>query len=195
MQNQISCVIIDDDTHSCKRLEELLAMIPDVELKLISGYFHDIIEKLIFINPVIIFLEIETHKKNGFEITDELKNKNIKSHIIYVTTQSQYSIKAIKHGAFDFLLKPIDIDELKSAIQRVFELPAFNQNVLNKEALKKLTSRQREIVDLLMKGKSSKEIAEDLCISKNTVDTHRRNIIDKLGINSTIDLITKNNLN
>jgi two-component system LytT family response regulator len=67
--------------------------------------------------PQLIFLDIEMPRMNGFEMLNELKEKNF--HIIFTTAYDQYAIKAIKYAAFDYLLKPVDIEELKSAIERI----------------------------------------------------------------------------
>ena len=67
--------------------------------------------------PQLIFLDIEMPKMNGFEMLNELPEKDF--HIIFTTAYDQYAIKAIKYAAFDYLLKPIDIQELQEAISNV----------------------------------------------------------------------------
>lgn len=73
-----------------------------------------LIEKL---HPDILFLDIEMPRMNGFDMLRQVKDKNF--HIIFTTAYDQYAITAIKYSAFDYLLKPIDIEELKSAIARI----------------------------------------------------------------------------
>ncbi len=72
-----------------------------------------LIEKL---KPGIVFLDIEMPRMNGFEMLQRLPEKNF--HLIFTTAYDQYAIKAIKYAAFDYLLKPVDIEELKTAIAR-----------------------------------------------------------------------------
>lgn len=191
MTNLLQCVIIDDDAASRKRMKELIGMVPNVRVGLVSSYSENVLDRIQIISPNIIFIEVELKDKDGFEIVDELKEKGINAEIVFINACSRYSIRAIKHGAFDYLLKPIDIDELKLSIKRIAELPGASDPDKINQVLEQLTNREKEIAILLMQGKSSKEIAEYLCISKNTVDTHRRKIIDKTGVSSTIDLITK----
>lgn len=67
--------------------------------------------------PDVVFLDIEMPGTNGFDMLNNLNEKNF--HLIFTTAYNQYAIKAIKFAAFDYLLKPIDIEELKAAISRI----------------------------------------------------------------------------
>lgn len=75
-------------------------------------------------HPDIIFLDIEMPRMNGFDMLRQVKSKNF--HIIFTTAYDQYAITAIKYSAFDYLLKPIDIEELKSAIAKIGRLPSHH---------------------------------------------------------------------
>jgi two-component system LytT family response regulator len=68
--------------------------------------------------PDLVFLDIHMPRKSGFDLAVALRNLNIKTHIIFVTAYDQYAIQAVKHAAFDYLLKPINEEELKEAINR-----------------------------------------------------------------------------
>ena len=72
------------------------------------------------LRPDVVFLDIEMPGINGFEMLNKLNEKNF--HLIFTTAYNQYAIKAIKFAAFDYLLKPIDIEELKAAISRIRNL-------------------------------------------------------------------------
>lgn len=192
MNQKIKCIAIDDDEKSLERMEMLLSMIPETILSYKSNFHLHIFDIICQIQPHLIFLEIELYQQDGFEIIKELKLRNLKSKIVFTTTHSHYSIKALKYGAFDYLQKPIDIDELKNTINRfshsVFSSPA---NKENGNITFDFSQREKEIVNLLAKGKTSQEIGASLGITKNTVDTHRRKILEKTGLGSTLELIAK----
>lgn len=192
MNSKIKCIVLDDDEKSLERMEMLLSLIPETVLFYKSSFNYSVFDTICQIEPHILFLEIELHEQDGFEIIKELKRRKLKSKIVFTTIHSHYSIKALKHGAFDYLQKPIDIDELKSTINRYNDYSFLNSsNGENGKLITELSDREKEIVNLLTTGKSSKEISSSLGITKNTVDTHRRKILEKTGLGSTLELIAK----
>lgn len=113
----ITAIIIDDEAKGRLALRQ--------KLKSYCGNVHIVAEAVDGIDalsaidkhqPQLIFLDIEMPKMNGFEMLNTIKEKNF--NIIFTTAYDQYAIKAIKYAAFDYLLKPIDIEELKTAVSR-----------------------------------------------------------------------------
>lgn len=95
--------------------------------------------------PDIVFLDIEMPRMDGFKMLQQLPEKNF--HLIFTTAYDQYAIKAIKFAAFDYLLKPIDIEELKMAVSRINKLhfsdtekklEVLNQNMADKNTFNKI---------------------------------------------------------
>jgi DNA-binding NarL/FixJ family response regulator len=111
-----------------------------------------------------------------------------------VTAYPHYSIKAIKYEVFDYIQKPVDIDELKDTLERLKRHLSSNTTKL-KEEYQMLSDREIEILKLILEGHKSEYIAKQLFISLNTVNTHRRNILKKTAAKSTFDLIRKRNKN
>ena len=190
---KITCIIVDDEKEARDRAECLLKMFNEIRIIAKIGDSDIAIKKIIEQKPNIVFLDIEMPRKNGFDIVKEIKQNNIFPTFIFVTAYSQYAIAAIKNAAFDYLLKPVDIDELKETIERYktgkkIEINTETAGEINLKSVE-LSNREKEIIRLIAKGKTSKEISKIICLSKNTVDTHRRNILKKTGLKSTTELI------
>ena len=114
-------------------------------------------------------------------------------YIIMVTAHEQYAIKAIKKGVFDYLVKPIDMDELKETLTRLQKHIAVPFSTLF-ESHENLSEREKEVLELVLKGNTSQEIANLLFLSKNTIDSHRKNILKKTGASSISELIRMSSL-
>ncbi|MDQ6761430.1 MAG: LytTR family DNA-binding domain-containing protein [Bacteroidota bacterium] len=114
----LTAIIIDDEAKGRIALKQkLLDYCEEIQL---AGEAENGLEgiKLIEkIQPDIVFLDIEMPRMDGFEMLHRLPEKNF--HIIFTTAYDQYAIKAIKYAAFDYLLKPIDIEELKLSISKI----------------------------------------------------------------------------
>ena len=110
-------IIIDDELSSLQNLQQKLAeFCPTVTVVATAQKPEDAILLINHHKPDVIFLDIEMPKMNGFEMLNNIKEKSFQ--IIFTTAYDQYAIKAIKYAAFDYLLKPVDIEELKTAVSR-----------------------------------------------------------------------------
>ena len=118
----LKAIIIDDELKGRIALrQKILDYCRDV---LILGEAKNAAEGIHLIeihHPDIVFLDIEMPGMNGFDMLKKLENKNF--HIIFTTAYDQYAITAIRYSAFDYLLKPIDIEELRAAIARIQSQP------------------------------------------------------------------------
>ena len=114
----IKAVIVDDEPHCCQTLVTLLTRYcPTVE---VVGIYHSGRTALPAIKatpPQILFLDIEMPQMNGFELLQQLPEINFE--LLFTTSYDQYAIKAIRFSALDYLLKPIDREELQKAVQKV----------------------------------------------------------------------------
>lgn len=190
---KINCIIIDDETEALDRLESLLVKFDFVNILEKIENPDKATERIVELKPDLVFIDVEMPRKNGFVIVKEVREQNINPTFIFVTAYSHYAIKAIRNAAFDFLLKPVDIDDLQEALERFCKCNEENNVTELPEKLIKeyaLTRREVELIQLIAQCKTSKEIAEILFISKNTVDTHRRNILEKTGKKSIMELLT-----
>lgn len=121
----IKAIIVDDEPKGRLALQEKIkAYCPAIE---IIGQADNGLEAITLIDtlkPELLFLDIEMPRMNGFEMLGKLKEKSF--YIIFTTAYDQYAIQAIKYAAFDYLLKPVDIEELKTAINKI-ETTSENQ--------------------------------------------------------------------
>jgi DNA-binding NarL/FixJ family response regulator len=185
----LKTVIIDDERYACERLKKLLIPYPQIEITACitdsgSGLKYILEEK-----PDLVFLDIEMEKgASAFDLIDKLDQCVKKPYIIIVTGHPHYSIKAIKHEVFDYLIKPVDIDELEETINRLLNhFMPVQQTLIQKYDM--LSDRELKVLSYVLEGKTSEEIASLLYISTNTVNTHRRNILRKTGARSFFDLL------
>lgn len=187
---QITCFIVDDSLASRDRITSVIEGFFSEELKVLGVASSPSIalEQIPKLAPEIVFLDVEMPEMTGLELASQLQEKGFKGKIIFVTGHIQYSVKAIRANAFDYLVKPIDVDELKESIKRY---KSQDKGGFNPEIIKKfeLSDREMELVELLCKGLSSEEIAGKLLLSRHTIDTHRRNIHNKTGTRNVVELL------
>ncbi len=99
----IKCIIIDDEQESCDRLERLLNKIPGIEVLTKETKPDAGIKGGNALFPDIVFIDVEMPGKSGFDVVNEIRDKNVFPTFIFVTGYNQYAIKAIRNAAFDFL--------------------------------------------------------------------------------------------
>lgn len=192
-QRKITCIIVDDEKEAIDRLLSLLEKFDFIEVLDTKANADAAVKAIVEQTPELVFVDVEMPRKSGFDVIKEVRVQNANPKFIFVTGYDQYAIKAIKNQAYDYLLKPVDIDELRDALERYIKAAKEKHKKEIPQTLAKkyrLTPREIEIVELLMQNKTSKEIGEILFISKNTVDTHRRSILEKTGTKYTAKLVT-----
>ena len=152
--------------------------------------------------PDIILLDLSMPNMNGFEVLKTLrkKYKDIKAIAISMHDDGNYIAKCAQNGAYGYLLKNTDEEEVLDAIKQVYNGHKYYNQELSKKmidsmaevkSIKKLTKKESEILELLSKGLTTKEIASKLYISTRTVETHRSNMLKKLEVKNTVELINK----
>jgi len=114
----IKAIIIDDEAHCLDTLQMLIAEhCPEIQIIAQCRSAEAGIEAIEKLRPSVIFLDIEMPYMNGFEMLEELKD--ISFAVIFTTSYNQYAIKAIHFSALDYLLKPIDVKDLKAAVKKL----------------------------------------------------------------------------
>jgi RNA polymerase sigma factor (sigma-70 family) len=213
----IKAIIVEDEPKNIRILKDQLQHhCPDLTVIGSAENIKSALSLIEVLKPDLVFLDIEMPYGNAFDLLESIENVNFE--IIFITAFSEYAIKAFKYSAIDYLLKPLDIDELIEAVEKATKrigdktinsrVKILLENIFNKEKpevanypishaislnthLPKITNREREIVTLLSQGKSSKQISDILNISKNTVDNHRQNLLKKFEVTSSAELVIK----
>jgi two-component system, LytTR family, response regulator len=116
--NIINAMIVDDEKKAIVVLRKLLQeYCPEVNIIAEAGRVNDAISLIEIHNPQLIFLDIEMPGKSGFDLLEKISGRNF--HVIFVTAHSEFALKAFRFSVTDYLLKPVGIDELKQAIEKV----------------------------------------------------------------------------
>jgi two-component system response regulator NreC len=202
--NEIKVIIADDHKLFRNGLEELLRKYDDIKIIKSVG---DGIE---FMNCVknqidadVVLLDITMPNMDGFQVLKELKtvNATIKPVIISMYNDGNYIAKCAKMGAYGYLLKNTDESELVLAIRTVSkgkkyysaEISEKMINFMSTQSISEniLSNKETEVLGLLSKGLTTNEIAAKLYVSSRTIETHRGNILKKLEVKNTAELIKK----
>src|SRR6266498_518433 len=116
----IKAIIIDDEPYCCEILAAMLEeCCSDVKVIAICNNGVDGLASIRRLSPDLVFLDVEMPKMNGFAMLEQLSSVNF--HLIFTTSYDQYALKAFRFSAIDYLLKPIDREELQKAVQKVIQ--------------------------------------------------------------------------
>lgn len=196
--------IVDDHPLFRRGLKHILLGLENVEQVIITEHFEQLENYCKTENINLILMDIDLGQDSGITLTAKIKNlyPAIKVLALSAMEASNYVQKMIDAGASGYIHKSLEIEELSKAIQAVasgklyfstkliqglFKTPP-QKNVLQK-AKSKLTIRELEILDFVIHEElSNKEIADRLFISPRTVETHKRNILQKLKVKNMIGL-------
>jgi two-component system response regulator FixJ len=148
-------------------------------------------------HPGCLLLDVRMPVMSGHDLQNELLNRNISIPIIFISGHADIadSAKAFRAGAVDFLEKPFDNDVLLERINEAIKKDVlFREELVKKrriqERIDHLTTREKEVLGLIIKSHSNKESAKILNISNRTVDVHRASIMEKMQAENVAELIT-----
>jgi two-component system, NarL family, response regulator NreC len=154
------------------------------------------------LRPDVIVTDLSMPGLSGLDVLPRLKDEGIESKVIVLTMHNDADLAtlAMRRGAAGFLLKESAGEELLSAIRQVLQghvylTPALTKDVMDRMAnaagasVPQLTPRQRDVLRLIVKGQRMKEIAANLGLSTRTVETHKYEMMQALGLHSTAELV------
>lgn len=189
-------VIVDDDEGVCDALTALLqAAGHSTRAYTTLGAFRAGLGS--DAGPAVVLLDVRLPDGSGIDFLPELLTLAPRGAVIMMTGHGDISlaVAAMKAGARDFLEKPFDPQELLASVERMFDAPPDLEAARRKaeldarERFAALTARERDVLECLVRGASSKEIARQLSLSPRTVETHRAHLMTKTGAKSLSTLL------
>lgn len=196
-------LLADDHKIVVEGLRSLLE--PEYEIAGVVEDGRELLVKSEELDPDIIIVDISMPMLNGIEAVSQIKKKNPHIKVIFLTMHPDvtYATRAFEAGASGYVLKHSASSELIAAINEVIkgrtyitpmiagELMQFYKkgSYQKKDLTRKLTPRQREVLQLLAEGHSAKEVATILNISTRTVEFHKYRMMDELAINTSAELV------
>jgi len=206
----LQILVADDHEVVRKGICSILQKHPGWEVCCEVGDGRLAVDKSLELRPDIVILDIGMPSLNGLEATRRILHVNpeIKVLILTMHESEQVARQVFEAGALGYLLKSDAGSELLAAVEALQHNRLFLTSIVSRnfwqvvvKALpptkEVLTTREREVLQLVAEGKASKEIAVELDVSTKTVDTHRSNIMRKLDLHSVADLVlyaVKNNI-
>lgn len=192
----ISVFIVDDHYMVIEGIRSLLQNEKGIEW---AGHAMNAESCLSFVKqrqPDIILMDISLPDKSGIDLCRELREKYPSVFIIGLSTFNQLSFiqKMIDNGASGYVLKNATQEELMKAINIVIKGKSYlseevSRTLQKEESTIVLTRREKEVLELIAEGMTNAEIAQKLFISITTVDSHRKNLLAKLGARNTASMV------
>ena len=185
-------LLADDHTMFAECLKGLLQ--DDCELVGTVENGAALLEAVPSLSPDIIIMDISMPVMNGFDAARELRKRGTSAKVIFLTMHSDTGLvaEAVRCGASGYVVKQSAGKDLISAIRQVLKgetyFPDFDTNTLHPHTLN-LTPRQRDVLRLIAQGLTMKEVASELVISTRTAESHKYEMMEALGADTTADLI------
>src|SRR5690606_11034903 len=199
MDNVISVIIIDDHPLVLNGFEFILNRNANILLKKTFTRTKDAVDFLETEQIDVVLMDINMPDMNGIDATEIIRKSYPKTQVIAISNLNEGSIasRMLQAGATGYLLKNVSAEELIDAIQSAYQ----GEQVLSKEMIPvltnpedtvpKITEREREVLALMAQGHTTPKIGEIMFISPLTVESHRRNLLQKFRVSNSVSLIHK----
>jgi two-component system, NarL family, response regulator NreC len=200
-------LIADDHGVVRKGLRLLLEQYPELAVLGEAANGREAVTMAAALSPQIVVLDVAMPILNGIEAAEQILKVNSKMGIIILTMHADesYLLRALNVGVKGYLLKESAEEDLLLAIRAVANGKPFFSRAINETLLEDymrmlkqqglsdtfdlLTAREKEVLQLLAEGKTNKEVAQLLDVSPYTVESHRTNLMQKLGIHNTAEIV------
>ena len=189
-------IVADDHKIVRDGVRQLVESRPDIQIVAETSDGLETISALKRLQPDVVLLDASMPYASALEVSIEAKRWSSNTHIIIFTGTNTGSAlrELINEGAKAIVLKSEDLQELNKAFDAVFTDKTYYSNEAKKlidsaQQVTQLTSREKQILTLVVTGNSTNEIAKALSISAKTVDNHRTNLMRKLNLHSVSELM------
>ncbi len=198
----IRILVVDDHTLVREGLCRLLDSEANFEVVGQTGSGRDAVRLCEKLKPEVIILDYKLPDIDGLETTEQIVSLKTGARILILTmyANEEYAIRVIRAGAAGFLVKGASTDELLKAVRKVvgkgtYVSPAILEKMTERMTLPPeetpesvLSNREMQVLVQLSRGATSREVAEDLCLSLSTVETYRSRILEKLNLRNNSDI-------
>lgn len=204
---EIRVLLVDDHTIERQGVRALLDAQPDVRVVAEAGDGLEALPLVGASHPDVVITETIMPRMNGLELTGQLLHRYPDLRILVLTRNEREDcvLRLVQAGAGGYLLKTVDSADLLAAVRAVVSggrvlqpkaleavLADYLQRVrepTGRRYAAELTAREREVLKLIAEGNTNQDVADLLCLSRKTVETHRSNIMEKLGLHKVTDLV------
>jgi len=187
---RLTVYVIDDDSSLRTTISRMIAESPDFSAHPFASA-ADFLDGLDGLKPGCILLDLRMPDMDGFTLMRLLRDRGVDWPVIVMTGGGDVpvAVQSMKLGAVEFLEKPIRLDPLLDTLERSAalleeRLQAGERHRQARARIDQLTTRELEVLQGLLAGQSNKELAQSLGISLRTVEMHRGNMMDRLGVAS-----------
>jgi len=197
--DKIKVLIVDDHPMVLEGMRSMLAQISFVEIAGTAANAYEAMELIKTASPQIVITDINMPEISGIELALKIKTEFPLVKIIAMSTfkERSYIAQMIQNGASGYLVKSASKEEIEEAILSVHEGKLYmsldiNLSTSDKQHLNNipvLSSREKEVLQLIADGMTNPQIAAKLFLSLHTVDSHRKNLLTKFAVNNTAGLI------
>jgi DNA-binding NarL/FixJ family response regulator len=203
----MTTIVLADDHHVVRQgLRALLEAQPDFQLVGEAGDGLEAVQLTERLKPDVLVIDLMMPSLNGLEATRQVRQRSPHTRVVILSMHANeaYVLEALRNGAAGYVLKDSSAADLVHAVREVVAGRRYLSSPLSERAIEAyirkatdvtldpyemLTNREREVLYLAAEGRTNTEIADQLSISPRTAETHRANLMHKLGLRTHTDLI------